>query len=201
MKALSGIELPALSYCDFEVVTSDLDLIKVRQMPKRITKFTFLFRNNIPGFSIYLNDEAREFLKDSKFYLPKDGFHDWWSLLAISQVGICKRVPHVLASYRLHDSNAIGLSLTRWNRLKRLKNRMKTGVDESKTLIDQMIKFLEFAHQKNHGYVFLNEIVQGMKTNRGRRLRLLIREGILKSPFSEIVIVTLLYVIPKRITS
>jgi hypothetical protein len=201
MKALTGIELPALSYCDFEVVTSDLDLIKARRTPKRITKFTFLFRNNIPGFSIYLNDQAREFLRESKTYLPKDGFHDWWTLLAISQVGICKRVPHVLVSYRLHDSNAIGLSLTGWNRFKRLKQRMKTGVDESKALIDQMIKYLEFANEENDGYVFLNKIVHGMKMNRGKRLQILIREGILRSPFSEIVTVTFLYVIPQRINS
>jgi hypothetical protein len=201
VEALTGIERPAISYCDFEIVNSDLDFIKVRRGPKRITKFTFLFRNNIPGFSIYLNNQAREFLKDSKSYLPRDGFHDWWSLLAISQVGICKRVPLVLASYRLHDSNAIGLSLTGWRRLKRLKQRMKAGVDECKALIDQMIKFIEFANEENHDSVFLNEIVQGMKTSRGKRLQILIREGILKSPFSEILTVTFLYVTPKRITS
>jgi hypothetical protein len=201
VEALTGIERPAISYSDFEIVNSDLDFIKVRRGPKRITKFTFLFRNNIPGFSIYLNNQAREFLKDSKSYLPRDGFHDWWSLLAISQVGICKRVPLVLASYRLHDSNAIGLSLTGWRRLKRLKQRMKAGVDECKALIDQMIKFIEFANEENHDSVFLNEIVQGMKTSRGKRLQILIREGILKSPFSEILTVTFLYVTPKRITS
>lgn len=201
LKALNGIETPALSYCDFKVVSSDLDLIKVRRAPKRITKFTFLFRNNIPGFSIYLNDEARIFLKESKLFLPKDGFHDWWSLLAISQIGICKRVPHVLASYRLHDSNMIGLSLTSWKRLRRLRQRIKAGMSESKVLIEQMIKYFEYANEKNHGYVFLNNVIQGMKLKRRRRLQILIREGILKSPLSEALIVMFLYVIPKRITS
>jgi hypothetical protein len=199
--ALHGIKRPALSYCDFEVVTSNLNLIKIKRMPKRTTKFTFLFRNSVPGFSIYLNDEAREFLKESKHYLPKDGFHDWWSLLAISQVGICKRVPHVLASYRMHESNAIGLSLTSWNRLKRIRRRMKSGFHESRTLIDQMIKFLEFANGENYGYLFLSKIVEGTKMNRAKRVQLLIREGILKSPFSEIVTVTFLYVVPKRASS
>jgi len=201
VKALHGIEQPALSYCDFEVVTSNLKLIKIRRMPKRTTKFSFLFRNSVPGFSIYLNDEAREFLKESNLYLPKDGFHDWWALLAISQVGICKRVPHVMASYRMHKSNAIGLSLTSWNRLKRVMNRVRFGFHESRTLIDQMIKFLEFTNGENSGYLFLSKIVEGMKMNRAKRVQLLIREGILKSPFSEIVTVTLLYLVPKRISS
>jgi glycosyltransferase involved in cell wall biosynthesis len=200
MKSLSGIKTPALSYCDFQVVNSDLDFIKVKRTPKRITKFTFLFRNNIPGFSIYLNDEARIFLKKSKSYLPKEGFHDWWTLLAISQVGICIRVPYVLASYRLHDTNVIGLSLTNWKRLKRLKQRLKAGLGESKALIDQMIKYLEHTNEKNHGYVFLNNVAQGMKLRRGKRLQILIREGILKSPLSEVLIVMFLYVIPKRIS-
>jgi len=201
VKALNGIEIPALSYCDFRVVNSKLDHIKVKRTPKRITKFTFLFRNNIPGFSMYLNDEARIFLKESKSYLPKDGFHDWWSLLAISQVGICKRVPHVLANYRLHDTNVIGISLTSWKRLKRLKQRLKAGLSESKALIEQMIKYLEYANEKNHGYVFLSNVVEGMKLKRGKRLQILIREGILKSPLPEALIVMFLYVIPKRITS
>jgi hypothetical protein len=201
VQALHGIERPALSYCDFEVVTSDLHLIKIRRMPKHITKFSFLFRNNVPGFSIYLNDEAREFLKESKFYLPEEGFHDWWTLLAISQIGICRRVPHVLASYRIHDSNTIGLSLTSWNRLKRIRKKMKSGFHESRTLIDQMIRFLEFANGENDGYLFLSKIVEGMKMNRVKRFQLLIREGILKSPFSEIVTVIFLYLTPKRITS
>lgn len=201
LKALNGIETPALSYCDFKVVNSDLDLIKVRRAPKRITKFTFLFRNNIPGFSIYLNDEARIFLKESKLFLPKDGFHDWWSLLAISQIGICKRVPHVLASYRIHDSNVIGISLTSWKRLKRLTQRLKSGLSESQAMMEQMVKYLEYTNEKNHGYLFLSNVVEGMKLKRGKRLEILIREGILKSTLSEALIVMFLYVIPKRITS
>ncbi len=200
VSALSSIKLPAISYCDFEVVNSNLKLIKVKRTPKHVTKFTFLFRNNIPGFSIYLNDQAREFLKDSKSYLPKDGFHDWWVLLAISQVGICRRVPQVLASYRLHGSNVIGVSVTIWNRLKRIKRRMNVGFSESKQLIHQMIKYLEYAENENHGSEFLNKIVEGMTMNRWKRLQLLIREGILKSPFSEIVTVTFLYIIPRRLT-
>lgn len=201
LKALNGIEIPALSYCDFRVVNSNLDHIKVKRTPKRITKFSFLFRNNIPGFSIYLNDKARLFLKESISYLPKDGFHDWWSLLAISQVGICKRVPHTLANYRLHDANVIGMSLTSWKRLKRFKQRLKTGLSESKGLIEQMIKYLEHINETNHGYVFLSNVVEGMKLKRGKRLQILVREGIFKSPLSEVLIVIFLYVIPKRITS
>jgi hypothetical protein len=200
-EVLYGIETPALSYCDFRVVNSKLDHIKVQRTPKRITKFTFLFRNNIPGFSIYLNDEARIFLRQSISYLPKDGFHDWWSLLAISQVGICKRVPHVLANYRLHDANVIGIPLTSLKRLKHLRQRLKTGLSESKALIEQMIKYLEYNNEKIHSYVFLSNVVEGMKLKRGKRLQILIREGILKSPLSEVLIVIFLYVIPKRITS
>jgi hypothetical protein len=82
-----------------------------------------------------------------------------------------------------------------------MRKRIKSGFHESRTLIDHMIKFLEFVNGENNGCLFLSKIVEGMKMNRVKRIQLLIREGILKSPFSEIVTVTFLFVVPKRISS
>jgi hypothetical protein len=200
-RALAAFCSPAASVCDFEVVNSELQKIAIRRPPRRITRFTFLFRNSIPGFSMYLNDQAREFLKESWRFLPQGGFHDWWSLLAISQIGAYKRVPHVLASYRQHDSNFIGLSLSVGSRFVRLKQKIKNGLHESKALIVQMINYLEFVDVETQRIDFLKQIILGMEMNRLKRLQILVNQGILSSPISEIVNTVLLYVFPKKITS
>lgn len=200
-RALAALSSPAISVCDFEVVNSELQQLAIRRPPKRITRFTFLFRNGIPGFSMYLNNEAREFLKESWRFLPQGGFHDWWSLLAISQIGVYKRVPHVLASYRLHESNFIGLSLSVGSRLALLNQRMKNGLSESKVLIVQMIHYLEFANVETQKVTFLRQIVLGMEMNRLKRVQILVNQGILSSPMFEIINTVLLYVFPKRLTS
>ena len=200
-RALAALCSPAVSVCDFEVVNSELQQIAIRRSPRRITRFTFLFRNSIPGFSMYLNNQAREFLKESWSFLPQGGFHDWWSLLAISQIGSYRRVPHVLASYRLHDSNFIGLSLSVRSRLTQLKRKINYGLRESKELIVQMINYLEFAKVETQKITFLKQIVLGMEENRLKRFQILVNQGILSSPISEIINTVLLYVVPKKLAS
>jgi len=199
IQALAGLNLPTMAYCDFQIIDSEARKMGARKSPKKISKFSFLFRNNIPGFSMYFNNEARNLLKNSKEFLPVHAYHDWWSAIAISQLGRCVRVPEELASYRIHDNNAIGISDSALSRLRNLVNRVGTGLNETEKILLQMIRFIEFHSPSHESINFLKQIANGMRMGRFKRLLILIRQGVLQSSMPDVANSVLLYVLPSKL--
>ena len=200
-QALGGFNFPAMAYCDFSIIDSEARKTGNRKSQSEISKFSFLFRNNIPGFSMFFNDEARKLLQESRNFFPQNGYHDWWSALAISLLGTCVHVPEELASYRIHDNNTVGLASNQWKRFNRLAKKLESGLSENREILIQMTKFIEFRNPDDLSIFFLKDIVRGMKLNRMKRLQILISNGLLKSPKSTLVTALILYVGPSKLVS
>lgn len=199
IQALDGLKVPAMAYCDFQTIDSKSRKIGARKSPREVSKFSFLFRNNIPGFSMYFNDEARNLLSDSKEFLPIDAFHDWWCAIAISQLGTCVYVPQELVSYRIHSNNTVGISSNLWIRLKKLTIKIQSSQKETEKYLLQTIRFIEFHNSMHESINFLQEILNGMRMSRRQRLIILIQQGILRSTISDVFNSVLLYVLPSRL--
>jgi hypothetical protein len=199
IQALDGLNVPAMAYCDFQIIDSESRKIGDRKSPRKLSKFSFLFRNNIPGFSMYFNDEARKLLIDSKEFLPMNAYHDWWCAIAISQLGTCINVPQELVSYRIHGNNTVGISANPWIRLRKLKIKIQLGQKETEKNLLQTVQFIKF-HNSNHESInFLREILNGMRLSRRQRLLILIQQGVLRSTISDVFNSVLLYVLPSRL--
>lgn len=201
VQALKGLNSPAMAYCDFSIIDSEARKTGSRKSPSEISKFSFLFRNNIPGFSMFFNDEARKLLQESKDFFPQNAYHDWWSALAISLLGSCVHVPEELASYRIHNNNTVGLASNQWERFDRLAKKLQSGLSENRQVLIQMTKFIEFRNPNHLSIFFLKDIIQGMKLNRMKRLQILIRNGLLKSPKSTLITTLILYAVPSKLGS
>lgn len=201
IQALGGLDSPAMAYCDFSIIDSEARKTGNRMSPSEISKFSFLFRNNIPGFSMFFNDEARKLLQESRDFFPQNAYHDWWCALAISLLGTCVHVPEELASYRIHDNNTVGLAAHQWKRFDRLAKKLESGLRENRQMLIQMTKFIEFRNPDHLNIFFLKDIVRGMKLNRMKRLQILISHGLLKSPKSTLVTSLILYVGPSKLES
>jgi hypothetical protein len=201
VQALKGLNSPAMAYCDFSIIDSEARKTGSHKSPSEVSKFSFLFRNNIPGFSMFFNDDARKILQESKDFFPQNAYHDWWSALAISLLGSCVHVPEELASYRIHNSNAVGLASNQWKRFDRLAKKLQSGLSENRQILIQMTKYIEYRNPDHLSIFFLKDIIQGMKLNRVKRLQILIRNGLLKSPKSTLITSLILYVVPSKLRS
>lgn len=199
IQALKGLNSPAMAYCDFEIIDSESRRTGNRKSPKKISKFSFLFRNSIPGFSMYFNDEARKLLQESKSFFPQNGYHDWWSALAVSLLGSCVKVPEELASYRIHNKNTVGLASTQWGRFENVLNRINSEFNESRELLLKMIEFIEYKVPDHGSILFLKDIVWGMNLNRMKRLNILINHGVFRAPLSGLITSILFYVFPSKL--
>jgi hypothetical protein len=201
IQALEGFNFPAMAYCDFEIIDLEGRRTGSHKSSSEVSKFSFLFRNNIPGFSMYFNNEARILLQESKDFFPQNGYHDWWSALAISLLGSCVQVPEELASYRIHKRNAVGLPTNQWERYKHFAKKIEFGFNENRHYLTHMIKFIEFRDPDHPNFFFLSEIVRGMELNRIRRIGILIRNGLLKTPLNTITMSLIVYVAPPKLRS
>ena len=190
---------PALSYCGYTIIDSSGQLIGSREPSRKTTKFTFLFRNTIPGCTMLLNQNAVKLLKRSKPYFPENGIHDWWTALLISLIGVMAPVPEPLISYRLHSLNTIGVSTSYSARKANLLSRIDT-IDKSIHQLDKMLEYLETIETPENITNFLRSIVTGAYANRFVRLMTLIRLGIFKSSLREIVFTVLLYLLPRKLS-
>jgi rhamnosyltransferase len=189
----------ALSFCGYAIIDASGQLIGSRAPSRKTTKFSFLFRNSIPGCTMLLNQDAVKFVKESKLYFPKNGIHDWWVALLISLTGELTPVPESLISYRLHTFNTIGISTSYVVRKKNFLNRIRKA-DIAINQLRKMLEYLETKDGSENSTYFLRSIVSGAYSNRFVRLANLIRFGILRSNLSEIVFTILLYLLPRKLS-
>jgi hypothetical protein len=198
VEALKTHTGPALSYSGFTIIGATGQSLGARNPTKKTTKFTFLFRNSIPGCTMLLNESTVILLKASRPFFPKGGIHDWWVALLVSLTGVLVPVPEALISYRLHDLNSIGMSTTLEMRKQNFRRRLRVFEVTIKQLEGAMA-FLEFFGGYESTVSFLNSIILGCHSSRMFRLKTLIRHGILKSNLSEIIFSILLYLIPRKL--
>jgi glycosyltransferase involved in cell wall biosynthesis len=105
---LIGEESIQLSFCARTAISWDgLEIKELNVNQKSIGFPNSLVENLIPGNTMVLNRKAVNFINSLGNENVK--YYDSWIYLLISSFGICHYLPERLVSYRLHESNRIGL--------------------------------------------------------------------------------------------
>lgn len=125
-----------LVYCNSRVIDGDSKIIcssfhrligTDNVKPNKLHKYIFL-RNITNGCSMAFKKE----LINEIIPFPNDIIYDWWILIRASskfRIGVIKKP---LMSYRIHDSNAVGLSMKTKDRL--------MYISETHAAIDRLLK-------------------------------------------------------------
>jgi glycosyltransferase involved in cell wall biosynthesis len=166
---------PALYCSQVEVVTEQLQTIKLSAKARKTGFGNALVENIAMGCTIVLNRKAVDLLCQQT--LPDEVcIHDWWCYLVISCFGEVIFDDTALIKYRQHDANAIGtptshleLLKQKWRRL--LSGRLRTS--------EQTLLFLKlFADQLPVTERELLEAVCKVKSSYWHRLRLAMSSAI-----------------------
>lgn len=120
-----GEQVPAMYCSRLEIVDSNLQLLGLSRVPKRMGFGNAMVENVATGCTIVLNQRARSLIVSA---LPDQcDMHDWWIYLVISCFGKVIYDPTPAIRYRQHGGNTVGASVSMrlelLKRISRFKNR------------------------------------------------------------------------------
>lgn len=173
----------------------------VRNVPRKFSKFTFLFRNPVPGCTMLINKQSADLIRRSEDYFYPQFHHDWWVGLTVSLFGVCSRVNRNLVKYRLHSENTIGSSIDFRERLCNVIARIKHGNYELALMHSQMVQFIDSDPELRHKSVFMTSIYMGLFKSRLNRLTILAKHGIHQASFPDKLSAFVGYVLPAKLIS
>jgi glycosyltransferase involved in cell wall biosynthesis len=180
VKVQSNISQPTISFCKFQVIDANGKVLKYRQyIPKKFTKFTFLFSNGIPGNTMMLNQSLVDLVRKSIAMVGAPTWHDWWALSIAREFGEIIESNSEDMKYRIHSMNAVGLQT------KRLQKIWSLVRSQSSTQwlpqVEMLIKFMRLSDTPKDQTQFLEQLVLNYSKKRFSRLCFLLRSGIIKS--------------------
>jgi hypothetical protein len=110
-----GAEVPALAFCDVELVDSTLcrlsrSLFEITpKSPCAARLRDFLLSNHVPGCAMLVNRAA---LERALPFPSGVVMHDWWLAMVVAAFGEIGHVAAPHLKYRQHGGNAVGASAT-----------------------------------------------------------------------------------------
>ena len=171
---------PTLAFCNFEVINEDgVKLNYTAHRPKKITKFSFLFSNSIPGNTMMLNQPLVNLVKQSISLAGLPFWHDWWCLSIARELGKILGSNSKDMKYRIHDNNVIGLQVRKSKKLFAMLSRKQST--QWITQVEMLIRFMREIKVINGNIEFLEGLVLTFSKSRGKRLHFLLQNGLLKS--------------------
>jgi len=180
VKVQSNRSQPTLSFCKFQVINANGKVMNYRQrIPKKFTKFTFLFSNGIPGNTMMLNQSLVDLFRKSTAMVGVPAWHDWWALSIAREFGEIIESNSEDMKYRIHNMNAVGLQV---KRLRKIRSLVRS--QSSKHWLQQVEMLIEFMGQNDTHQEqtrFLEQLVLNYSKQRIFRLWFLLKNGVLKS--------------------
>jgi rhamnosyltransferase len=180
VKVQSNRPQPTLSFCKFQVINANGKVLNYRQrIPKKFTKFTFLFSNGIPGNTMMLNQSLVDLVRKSTAMVGVPTWHDWWALSIAREFGEIIESNSEDMKYRIHNMNAVGLQV---KRLRKIRSLVRS--QSSKHWLQQVEMLIEFMGQNDTHQEqtrFLEQLVMNYSKKRIFRLWFLLKNGVLKS--------------------
>jgi hypothetical protein len=180
VKVHSNLSQPTLSFCKFQVIDAHGNVMQYRQyVPKKFTKFTFLFSNGIPGNTMMLNQSLVDLVTKSTAMVGTPTWHDWWALSIAREFGGIIESSSEDMKYRIHNLNTVGLQV---KRLRKIKSLVRS--QSSKHWLQQVEMLIEFMGQNDTHQEqtrFLEQLVLNYSKQRIFRLWFLLKNGVLKS--------------------
>ena len=180
IKVQSDVSQPTLSFCKFQVIDSKGDVLNYRRrIPKKFTKFTFLFYNRIPGNTMMLNQSLVDLVRKSTAMVGTPTWHDWWALSIAREFGGIIESNSKDVKYRIHNNNVVGLQTKRLGKIWSLVRS-----ESSKhwlVQVEMLIKFMRQYDTHKDQTQFLEHLVSNYSKNRFSRLCFLLKSGITKS--------------------
>jgi rhamnosyltransferase len=180
LKAQADSIKPTITYCSFQVIDRDgLPLNYTHYIPKKITRFSFLFSNGIPGNTMMLNGAMVDLVKQSINLVGTPDWHDWWSLSIAREFGQILGSNSNDMKYRVHDNNVVGLQV---GKLKKLITLL-TSKQSTQWLrqAEMLLNFMKVTKVSRDGTQFLEELLLNSNKSRVKRFNFLLRNGILTS--------------------
>jgi rhamnosyltransferase len=171
---------PTLAFCNFEVINEDgVKLNYAACIPKKITKFSFLFSNGIPGNTMMLNQPLVNLVKQSNSLPEIPAWHDWWCLSIAREFGRIVGSNSEDMKYRIHDNNVVGLQVRKLKKLFVMLSRKQST--QWLTQAEMLLSFMREVKVINGNVEFLEGLILTFSKNRGKRLHFLLQNGLLKS--------------------
>ena len=171
---------PTLAFCNFEVINKDgIKISYAAYIPKKITKFSFLFSNGVPGNTMMLNQPLVNLVKQSNSLLGIPAWHDWWCLSIAREYGKILGSNSEDMKYRIHDNNVIGLQVRKLKKLFAILSRKQST--QWLTQAEMLISFMREIKVINGNVEFLEGLVLTFSKSRGKRIYFLLQNGLLKS--------------------
>jgi len=194
---LSKQDLPALSFCSYRTITENSSPIKYRPfIPKKLSKFSFLFSNSVPGNCMMLNRQLVDLINDTLGSVGIPPWHDWWAISIAREFGSISRTHEPGVLYRIHSQNTVGIR----HGLKRINFHKDNFKSDEPTWLQQtkmLVTLLEIKAPCGASLLFLKSLLSTYKMNRLKRLNFLILNGILIADPIDLLHALRNYVLPQ----
>ena len=171
---------PTLTFCKFQAIDGNGLALKFSQhVPKKITKFSFLFSNGVPGNSMMLNHALTVLVKESVALVGVPNWHDWWCLSIAREFGRVLTSNSKDVMYRIHENNVVGLKVKKKLRLSKLIRF--DGNSDWLIQVEMLLSYMEQSNRHSPNMEFLKLVMQNHSKSKITRLAFLLRNGIAKS--------------------
>ena len=171
---------PTLTFCGFQVINASGQNLNYTQfLPKKITKYSFLFSNSIPGNTIMINRTLADLVKRSTALTETPKWHDWWCLSIAREFGQISGTNTRDMMYRVHGKNAVGLKIGMLKRLLSLVR--KEASHEWIVQVELLLNYLRFTNEFDEQVQFFEGLVLNYSRKMPQRFIFLLRNGITQS--------------------